>query len=85
MLAAGHLLRSGKYVAANLPGVTVLPRCKVLTVRARNVTACSTRSTDKTAAAASGVLPRWELDGEAQGLCDEVHVQLLPGALQLCV
>lgn len=77
--STGHLLRSGKY--EGLPGVTVLPCCKTLAVRALGPTSSATAA----GTAAPMHIPKWEIDGEAQGQCGQVTIEMLPGALQLCI
>jgi hypothetical protein len=90
---AGHLLRSGEY--GGVENVTTLPPCKSLSIKLVAQTSSSTTAAAAAAAApapapaaaagAAALTPWWELDGEGQGPCSEVSIELLPSALQLCV
>ncbi|KAF6263931.1 ATP-NAD kinase-like domain-containing protein [Scenedesmus sp. NREL 46B-D3] len=79
-ITKGHLLRSGDY--NGVQNVTLLPPCKSLTIKPLTQAAGSAAA--PLAAAPAGV-PWWELDGEGQGPCSNISIELLPSVLQLCV
>jgi hypothetical protein len=86
---AGHLLRSGEY--GGVKNVTTLPPCKSLSIKPLPVAEAAGSMPAAAAAAAAAtntaaaLTPWWELDGEGQGPCSEVSIELLPSALQLCI